>query len=188
MSDEPATTQAENQPAAIASAPAPRFIMLHGSITEESASSTIKQLLELNIKDPKQPIVMTLSSFGGDALEAFALYDVIKSINTPVHIVGLGKIMSAGTLILSAGEKGQRKIGKHTSLMIHQVAGGAYGNILDIESRLYEIKRIQKQAEEIYLKETKLSAKEITKIMEEKTEKFYTAEEAVKMGFADIII
>ena len=65
--------------------------------------------------------------------------------------IGMGKIMSAGTLLLAAGTRGKRKIMKNCRVMIHAVSAGSMGTIHNLQNEMEEIQNIQ----------TKLNATEI---------------------------
>ena len=66
-----------------------------------------------------QPIKLIISSLGGSLLGAFALYDAIKSVDSPVwtfgHLCGSG-----AALILAAGDKGHRYVYPNCFTMLHQ--------------------------------------------------------------------
>ena len=120
----------------------------------------------------------------------FAVYDVIRDIRerTPVHTYGIGKVMSAGVLLLAAGTKGQRKIGKSCRVMIHGVVAGQHGHIADIENEFSEAKSTQEMYIQSLALETDMTKKYIKKLMDKKTNVYINAEEAVNLGIADIIV
>ena len=89
-----------------------RIVMLAGEINENSVAQTIGQLTMLSQQDCIKPIHFMLNTYGGSLDDMFALYDTIKFIQCPIHTIGLGKIMSAGVLLLAAGNKGNRLLGK----------------------------------------------------------------------------
>ena len=51
--------------------------------------------------------------------------------------------MSEKVLLLAAGTKGQRKIGKHCRVMRHSVRGGHVGTIHSLENEMDETRWIQ---------------------------------------------
>ena len=130
--------------------PEGRSIMFVGDVTEEKAADLISALLVLaQTKDEDEEraedIKLYVNTYGGSADEMFSIYDMmtITKGKCEVETVGLGKIMSAGTLLLAAGTKGKRKIGKHCRVMIHAVAAGSAGELHDIENEVKTIKHIQ---------------------------------------------
>jgi ATP-dependent Clp endopeptidase proteolytic subunit ClpP len=95
-----------------------RIIFLHGEVTEGMIANVIAQMLHLATVNTK-PIYLVVSTYGGAMHEMFSLYDCINFLPCPVHTVGLGKVMSAGVLLLAAGAKGKRLIGATASIMMH---------------------------------------------------------------------
>mgnify|MGYP001551496522 FL=1 len=86
--------------------------------------------IELEVHTVNQPIEFVLCTSGGSALDMFAIYDVMRMVREDCDVCtyGIGKIMSAGVLLLAAGTKGKRKIGKHCRVMIHPVQAGTSGS------------------------------------------------------------
>jgi ATP-dependent Clp endopeptidase proteolytic subunit ClpP len=136
------------------------------------------------------PIEFLLSTPGGSADDMFALYDIMRVVreSCPIQTFGLGKVMSAGVLLLAAGTKGQRKIGKNCRVMIHSVIGGTSGSFHNLENEMAEMRYMQ----EAYLKalsdESNMSVAQLKKMINRKVNVYLSAEEAVKLGIADIIV
>ena len=179
-----------------------RTIALYEEITEESASAVVGGLLYLQkeshlspqesgeLEEVRDPIKLIVSSVGGSAHEMFSIYDTMRLVKDDCEIetLGLGKVMSAAVLILAAGTKGKRRIGKNCRIMLHPVAGGAVGDIEDIENDTKEIKVQQKQYVKCLAEESNLTVKKINSILKRKTNQYYSAEEAVEFGIADEIV
>lgn len=171
-----------------------RTIAMFGDVDEEKAGDMCMGLLMLtdfSEKDPPyDPITFYLSTYGGSADEMFSIYDMMSVVKTKceIHTIGLGKVMSAGTLLLAAGTKGQRKIGRHCRVMIHAVAAGSAGELHDIENEIKSIKHIQELYISALSKETCMTKRTIQKLLDRKVNVYLTAEEAVEYGIADIII
>lgn len=137
-----------------------------------------------------EPFKFLISTPGGIATEMLAIYDVMRSIRDTmeIHTVGMGKVMSAGVPLLAAGTKGKRKIGAHCRVMIHSVIAGTAGSMHDIEVEVDEIKFMQSQYVKLLKEETRMTKKQIESLINRKTNCYFSAEEAVKYGIADIII
>lgn len=164
-----------------------RLVILHCDVNEQSISSVMAQLLHLSSQNHK-PIHLVISTYGGSVDEMFTLYDTIKFLPCPVHTIALGKVMSAGVLLLAAGEKGKRMIGKSARIMMHPISGGAIGNIFEIMNDVQESKRLQEQMAEAIVKETKLTRPELEQIMKQGHDVYLSPDEAIKMGIVDKII
>jgi ATP-dependent Clp protease protease subunit len=164
-----------------------RLVVLHGDVNESSISMVVAQMLHLASQNHK-PIHLVISTYGGSVDEMFTLYDTIKFLPCPVHTIALGKVMSAGVLLLASGEKGKRMIGKSARIMIHPVSGGAMGNVFEVMNDTKEQKRLQDQMVTAIVKETKASKKQIEEIMKTGHDVYLLPDEAIKLGIVDKII
>ena len=171
-----------------------RTIALFGDVDEDKAGDLCMGLLMLtDLKQdppPYDPITFYISSYGGSADEMFSIYDMMTLTKSKceIHTIGLGKIMSAATLLLASGTKGKRKIGRHCRVMIHAVAAGSAGELHDIENEVKTIKHIQELYIKALSKETNMTSRTIQKLLDRKVNVYLTAEEAVEYGIADEII
>jgi ATP-dependent Clp protease protease subunit len=164
-----------------------RLVVLHGDVTEASISMVVAQLLHLASQNHK-PIHMVISTYGGSVDEMFTLYDTIKFLPCPVHTIALGKVMSAGVLLLASGAKGHRMIGRNARVMIHPVSGGAGGNVFEVMNESKEHKRLQDQMVAAIVKETKATKVQIDKIMTSGHDYYLLPDQAIKLGIVDKII
>lgn len=182
-----------------------RKIGLIGDVSEEKSSDIIyglyalRQMGEHEVKPATkrakakigyEPIDFILSTNGGSASDMFAIYDVMREIrkDCEIHTHGLGKVMSAGVLLLAAGTKGKRKIGKHCRVMIHGVIAGNSGPMFSLENEMNEVRETQKRYIEALKNETRMSTAQINKFLERHVDIYLSAEEAVKLGIADIVV
>ena len=171
-----------------------RVIGLFSDVVDEKIAELVHALLYLNemnrVKKQDKPIEFYLSTYGGSADDMFALYDVMRQIreSTEIHTIGLGKVMSAGVLLLASGTKGKRKIGKYCRVMIHSVIGGSHGSLPNLANEMEAMQQIQKDYIDALVEETSMSKKDLKKLLERKVNVYLSAEEAVELGIADIII
>ncbi len=96
--------------------------------------------------------------------------------------------MSAGVLLLAAGTNGTRKIGKNCRVMIHSVIGGNHGSLHNMVNEMEAIEQLQEMYCNALIAETNMTKKQLKKMLERKVNVYLTAEEAVELGIADIII
>ena len=184
-----------------------RMTGIYGDVTEDRCSEAVYGLMALHLtgtekvlSDPEdedseiietyQPIDFIISSHGGLAADMFSVYDVIRDLRdrTPIHTKGLGKVISAGVLLLASGTKGERRIGKYCRVMIHGVMAGQHGYLADVENEFKETRAIQRMYVKALSDETNMSETYVRKLMNRKTNVYLDAEEAVKLGIADIIL
>ena len=183
-----------------------RMVGIYGEIEEASALHAIgflidysetRLLMRKDEEDPESelievtlPIEMMISTPGGGADDMFAIYDIMRVVREKCDIItyGIGKVMSAGVLLLAAGTKGQRKIGKHCRVMIHSVVAGSAGSFHTLENEMSEIRNTQETYFKALAKETKMTPSKIKKLVGQKVNVYLSAEEAVELGIADIIV
>ncbi len=181
-----------------------RTIGLYGEVEEKKVSEIIGALIALaataeveepiNPEKPEEgtktvvdPIEFLISTPGGSADDMLSLYDMMRVIKAkcPIHTFGIGKVMSAGVLILAAGTKGKRRIGKNCRVMIHSVAGGNVGSFHNLENEMEEIRHIQKTYIKLLAEETNMTETQLKKMINKKVNVYLSAEEAVELGIAD---
>lgn len=185
-----------------------RAMTIIGEITEELSKDVLASLWHLRhtakigkltdpddpdceeIEEVVQPFEMIISTPGGSADDMFAIYDAMRMIREEVEIetYGLGKVMSAGTLLLAAGTKGKRKIGKHCRVMIHSVIGGHVGPLHQMDNEIKEVHAIQDAYIRAIASETSLTEKVLRKMLKRRENVYMSAEQAIEHGFADIIV
>jgi len=97
--------------------------------TDGSASRVVRALMDLEKAVPGKPIKLVINSDGGSTQDIFAVVDVMRTITSPVHTIGLGRVCGLAAVVLAAGKKGHREVYKSTRLMIHELrlAGGDAG-------------------------------------------------------------
>lgn len=167
---------------------ASRIVFLSGTVNEQSITGVIQQLFLLASLN-SEPIRLVLSTYGGSADEMFALYDVMKHLRIPIHTVGLGKVMSAGVLLLAAGERGHRMVGASSRVMLHVASGHASGNVFEIDVAIREHKRTQQRLVSRLAAETQNSRRAIhEEFMNSTLDSYLTPAQAIKWGIADKII
>ncbi len=160
-----------------------RIIFLTGPFEDGMATSICAQLLFLESENPKKEISMYINSPGGQVTSALAIYDTMQYIKSPVTTVCMGMAASAGSLILQAGEAGQRISLPNSKIMVHQPSGGARGMASDIEIQAEDIRKTKKLLNEIYVKHTGQSYETIEKTLDR--DRYMTADEAKAFGLID---
>jgi ATP-dependent Clp protease protease subunit len=186
-----------------------RTIGLIGDVNEEKAGEIIHGLITLKQygkieqeeqdqpkksktkqKDEYEPIEFYVSTNGGSASDMFAIYDVMRMVrkDCEIHTVGIGKVMSAGVLLLAAGTKGKRKIGKNCRVMIHSVLAGSEGPLHNLENEMNEIRWTQERYIKALIEESKLTQSTMNKLLQKHVNIYLSAEEAVKYGLADEVV
>jgi len=126
-----------------------RIIFLGTPINDQIANLIVAQLLYLSNEDSESPIQMYINSPGGQVYAGLAIYDTMQMIPNPISTVAVGMTASFGTVILTAGTKGQRYALPHATIHMHQPLGGAQGQATDIQIQAREILRLKTRLNEI---------------------------------------
>lgn len=163
-----------------------RIIFLTGPIDDNIASLVCAQLLFLESENPKKEISFYINSPGGIVWSGLAMYDTMQYISSKIMTICIGQAASAGSLLLTAGEKDMRFSLPNSRIMVHQPSGGFQGQVTDIEIQSKEIIKTKKKLNEIYSKHTGKSIKDIENVMER--DKFFSPDEAIKFGLIDKVV
>ena len=160
-----------------------RIVFLGSPITDQVANVIVAQLLFLSSEDPDAPIQMYINSPGGQVYAGLAIYDTMQMIPNPVSTLAVGMTASFGTLLLTAGTKGDRYTLPNATIHMHQPLGGAQGQASDIEIQAKEILRLKDQLNKILSYHTGQSIETIEK---DTNRDFYMdAYKAVEYGIVD---
>ncbi len=174
-----------------------RIIGLFADVTEEKVAEVILGLLYMNEQNKLLPddeqereIQFYISTYGGNADDMFALYDMMKQIQqtTDISTIGVGKVMSAGVLLLAGGTPGKRKVGRNCRIMLHSVVAGNHGSLHNLVNEMEAIQDLQQMYINRLVEETKMTKSQLKKMLERKVNIYLSPEQAVEYGIADEII
>lgn len=163
-----------------------RIVFITGPVEEHMASLVSAQLLFLEAENPEKEISLYINSPGGVVSAGLAIFDTMHYIRPPVSTLCVGQAASMGSLLLAAGEKGQRRALPNARIMVHQPSGGYQGTAADIERHAQEILTLRTRLDKIYADLTGQNADAITKAMDRDT--FMDPQEAKKFGLIDEIV
>lgn len=128
-------------------------------------------------------IVIKLNSPGGDVFEGIEIYNYLKDHPSNITVEVTGLAASAATFIVAGADEVIMNVG--TSLMIHEASTFTWGNKQDIQKTLNALETIDDSILAIYTEKTGQSTDQLREWMNE--EKWFTADEAVEFGFADLV-
>jgi ATP-dependent Clp protease protease subunit len=163
-----------------------RIIFLGTPINDQISNLTVAQLLYLSSEDSEAPIQMYINSPGGAVYAGMAIYDTMQMITNPISTLAVGMTASFGTLLLTAGTKGQRYALPNATIHMHQPLGGAQGQASDIEIQAKEILRLKDRLNDIFAHHT---GQKIETIERDTNRDFYMdAKGAVEYGLVDQVM
>jgi ATP-dependent Clp protease, protease subunit len=162
-----------------------RTVLIFGEITSALAESVAAQLLSLSAES-SLPIRVLLHSQGGHVEAGDTIFDVIRSIEPQVKMIGTGWVVSAGALIYVAARRENRVCLPNTRFMLHQPLGGVGGPASDVEIEAAQIMALRQRLNGLFARET---GQPIDKI-ERETERnlWMTAPQACAYGLVARIV
>lgn len=162
-----------------------RTVLLFGEINDKVSRQVTAQILALAGKSD-EPIRLFVQSPGGHVEAADTIFDVIRFVKAPVHVIGTGWVASAGALIYVAAKKEHRFALPNTRFMLHQPSGGAMGKASDIAIEAKEIIRMRQRLNETFARET---GQPLEKVARDSDRNFWmSAEEAKEYGLVGKIV
>lgn len=130
-------------------------IYITGHIKPQTLEDVARQLDE-----DSRSVTVYINSGGGDAFTGLGIYDLLKSEERTVNVIGVGLVASAAAMIFMAGDN--RILSANSEIMFHKSStslGYTQGEDLLIEGNA--LKRIDKRIDKLIsplLKETQLKA------------------------------
>jgi len=163
-----------------------RIIFLGSVINDMVANTVIAQLLFLESEDPEKEIMLYLNSPGGSVTAGLAIYDTMQYVRCPVATICIGQAASMAAVLLASGEPGRRLSLPNSRVLIHQPLGGVSGQATDIDIQAREILKLREKLNEILMKHTGQSYKNIQHDTDR--DYFMGAYEAKEYGIVDEVI
>eukprot|EP00897_Mesotaenium_endlicherianum_P009295 jgi/Mesen1/8394/ME000468S07835 len=163
-----------------------RIVCINGPVTDDTASLVVAQLLYLESEQPEKPISIYINSPGGIVTAGLAIYDTMQYIRSPVSTLCVGQAASMATLLLAAGEAGERRSLPNARLMVHQPSGGASGQASDIAIHAQEIIDTRARLNGLYARHTGKAVDVIEEAMER--DRFMSPQQGLEFGLIDEVI
>jgi len=158
-----------------------------------TAEFVIKSLCLLEFNN-SEPITILYNMIGGDWYHGMAMYDFMKSCKSHLTITGFGQVRSMGTIVMQGAD--ERILSPNARFMIHDGQEGYSGKPKDVINYAKESQYTLNLCYELYydvLKDKyfkgvikKKAIETISKWCD--TDTYFSAQEAVDMGFADKIL
>ena len=165
-----------------------RAVYLWGVVDDKSAREIVTKLLLLDADKSGEEIKFYINSPGGVVTSGMVIYDTMQLIQSPVSTICMGLAASMGSILLSAGTKGQRYMYPHGEVMIHQPSLGGYfqANSADIEIQATQIRKTKELGARILAVNCGKTVEQILKDFDR--DYWMDAEEAVAYGIVDAVL
>lgn len=167
-----------------------RKMFLNGDISSDIVAEFVHNILQINADDKdihpenRKPIIMYITSLGGELDAGFELIDVMLMSKTPIWCVNLGYQYSMAFLIGLAGSK--RFASKTAKILIHDGTSQLGGSVSKVRDHMNFVVRYEDRIKEYVLSRSTLTSEEYDQRYRE--EWYMFADEAKELGFVDYII
>ena len=162
-----------------------RTVIVNGQIDESLAEKVMAQLLVLD-GDSHEPIRVIITSQGGHVDSGYAIYDVLRYVESPVITIAAGWVASIAVPIFLGAEKKSRYSLPNTRFLLHQPAGGVGGQASDIRIAAEEILKLKARLNQLIAEETGRAPEAVA---EDCDRNFWmSAEDALEYGIVSKII
>lgn len=167
-----------------------RKLFIAANISQETVEDAVRHIMQFNREDAgvateeRNPIILYVSSNGGDVDAGFELIDVIMRSKTPVYTVNLGYQYSMGFLIGLAGHK--RFAMPNAKFLMHDGTNFVWDSGAKAQDRMEFNKKMEDRVKEYILSRSKLTPEEYDS--KYRIEWYMFSDEAKEKGFVDYII
>lgn len=167
-----------------------RKLFLNTDIEQATVCEITKHIMQYNRDDKdipvenRTPILLYITSNGGDVDSGFELIDIIMSSKTPVYTINLGFQYSMGFFIGLAGHK--RFATKNAKFLMHDGSNFVFNSGAKAQDQMEFQKRIEDRVRRYVIDRSKITEREYDSKL--RVEWYMFAEEAKEKGFCDYII
>ncbi|MDE3269726.1 MAG: ATP-dependent Clp protease proteolytic subunit [Pseudomonadota bacterium] len=166
---------------------ASRALFISEGIDAKVARRVISDLLVLD-REASDPITVYINSPGGEINSGFAIFDVMRYINSTVRIINAGLCASIATIINVAASKENRFALPNSQFLIHQplIMGHVEGQASDLEITAREILKTREKINRLLSEEC---GQALERVSEDTIRDYWmNAEEALAYGLVSKII
>lgn len=134
--------------------------------------------------EERKPIKIFINSDGGSLDTIMHIIDMILLSKTPVITIGMGRVYSAGGLLLMAGHK--RYIFNHTSCLIHDGSSGAIGSVGKLLDNLKFTEAFEQRVKQYITTQTRITSE----MYEDNYRRdwFLFSDDMIRLGIADEVV
>jgi len=156
--------------------------------TEASAQTFREQVLTLASMGEQFVIPIYIDSYGGNAYALAKMLETMDSVPNRFMTSCSGKAMSCGAILLSHGD--MRYCGNLSTILIHNVSSGCYGDLYEILSHAEDTKKMNESLIGLLAENCGKSYNELQEILKHTSngkDLILDAKEAFEFGIIDAI-
>jgi len=170
----------------------PLTVNFYSPVTIETCMALTNYLKQLDVKSKQLqiqygevfPINLHIQSGGGMLMPTFYVCDVIKTLDTPVHVYIDGFVASAASLIAVSGTK--RFMTEHSFMLIHQLQSQSTGRLNEMKDEITNLDFFMKNAKDIYYRNSNISKEVLENLLS--NELWIDAQECLYYNLIDEIM
>jgi len=154
---------------------------------EDYMTREVITLLEKMDAESDTPIKIIINSVGGSTMDGYAIIGTIEQMRSHVVTEARGVAASMGLLLLLAGD--ERRAARHTRFLLHEVSMTDWNSrkVGEWNDEVEELRAYNSMIGEFIVEKTKLSRAKLKKLWT-RTDYWFNAETALKLGFIDEIV
>jgi ATP-dependent protease ClpP protease subunit len=158
-------------------------IDIFGDIGESwfSEGHTMNTLRNSLAEAKNKPVIVNVSSLGGDVNDALVMHDLLRSHTGNVTTNVMGLTASAGTIVALGGDS--VRMSENALFLVHNSWTISLGNSKELRETADTLDKIDDRLVSVYRSKTGKEASELLELMAE--ERWLDAEEAKEWGFVD---
>lgn len=167
-----------------------RKLFLNCEVCQASVSDLVRHIFQINAEDKdlpigkRRPIILYISSPGGDVDAGFGLIDAIQASQTPVYTVNTGFCYSMAFLICLAGDK--RFSSKNARFLMHDGSMMSFNSTSKLKDQMEFQNKADERIKEYVVYNSNVTDEEYDE--KYRMEWYMFADEAKERGFIDCII
>ena len=167
-----------------------RKLFLNADIDQFAVAEIVKHIMQFNKEDKdiepenRQPILLYVTSNGGEVDSGFELIDVIMCSKTPVYTINLGFQYSMGFLIGLAGHR--RYATPNAKYLVHDGVNFIYNSGAKAQDQMEFNRKIENRIKQYVISRSNVDDDEYDSKL--RVEWYLFADEAKEKGFVDYII
>lgn len=164
------------------------YINFTAPVSEDTAMQFNHLLRRINRMYPQRDIIIELNTPGGDIVAGFQMFDEIVRMRAKGHKITIrvrGQAASMGAVILQSADV--REVGPSAFVMIHRASFGAAGDAYKVEDTVEFVKMLESRIVDILDGRSNKGRAFFTKMLSERRDQWFTAEQAVEAGLADAV-
>jgi ATP-dependent protease ClpP protease subunit len=168
-------------------APKAAEISIYGNIGDRwnedgvIASDMVREISALDA----DTITLRINSYGGSVTDGLAIYNALKRHPATVDVQVDGVAISCASYIAMAGDT--ITMAENAQMMVHAPWGWATGNAVELREQADVLDRYAKAMAGAYADKSGMTFDEALAILSDGKDHWYSAQEAVDAGFADVV-